>query len=364
MTLMMMHVNDPVPDLQDLNPQVPDDLVAVINKALAKDPADRYQSAAQMAAALRNVLGRLKTGVSSAAPVPPGETLVETGPGATMVEQPSERDTLRPKANIVEAAEEQLGGTYVEPVATPPGSPPKRFEGTREEPSLPSGSGGGRCRGSVCHRGPGHRTHAGRNPAEVPAGGRKYFGMSLPLFAGALIGVLCLLGLGLFGISRIFANPGPEPTEAPVVPVVANTESATETLAPEPTATMTLRAYPDPHRDANPGQPHAGYALRAHHRYQPGRRHLRRGLRGPQLPGIASTARSHVLQHGPAGASRLARVRPVEADLGPVRRPALHTIRRFQQARRRHPDVLAGGQRQPLGPPQHRQLCGFAGVDN
>ena len=62
MTLMMMHVNDPVPDPRKLNPEVPDDLVAVINKALAKDPNDRYQTAAQMASALRNIAARIKSG--------------------------------------------------------------------------------------------------------------------------------------------------------------------------------------------------------------------------------------------------------------------------------------------------------------
>ena len=68
MTLMMMHINDPIPDLKTLNPDVPDDLIAVINKALAKDPNARYQTAAQMAAALRNVLGRIKSGVPVEAP--------------------------------------------------------------------------------------------------------------------------------------------------------------------------------------------------------------------------------------------------------------------------------------------------------
>jgi serine/threonine protein kinase len=59
-----------------LNPEVPDDLVAVINKALAKDPNNRYQTAAEMASALRNVSGRIKSGA-------PAEVF---GPGATMLE--------------------------------------------------------------------------------------------------------------------------------------------------------------------------------------------------------------------------------------------------------------------------------------
>jgi hypothetical protein len=135
MTLMMMHVNDPVPDLRELNPEVPDDLIAVINKALAKHPDDRYHSAAQMAAALRNVLGRLKTGVSTEAPAPPGATMVETGPGATMIEPPSERETIPPGGTMVEAAEKQPGGTYVEPVSTPE-ERPAETEGTQVEPIL------------------------------------------------------------------------------------------------------------------------------------------------------------------------------------------------------------------------------------
>ncbi|MCI0394190.1 MAG: protein kinase, partial [Chloroflexi bacterium] len=53
MTLMMMHVNDPVPDLRQLRPDIPLDVVAVVNKALAKERSDRYQTAAEMAAALR-----------------------------------------------------------------------------------------------------------------------------------------------------------------------------------------------------------------------------------------------------------------------------------------------------------------------
>ena len=56
MTLMMMHVNDPVPDLRQLRPDLPMGLVQVIEKALAKDPNRRYQTAGEMAAALGNAL--------------------------------------------------------------------------------------------------------------------------------------------------------------------------------------------------------------------------------------------------------------------------------------------------------------------
>jgi serine/threonine-protein kinase len=62
MTLMMKHVNELPPDLRTLSPNTPPDVVAAIDKALAKDPALRYQSAAAMATALRAVADRLRTG--------------------------------------------------------------------------------------------------------------------------------------------------------------------------------------------------------------------------------------------------------------------------------------------------------------
>jgi hypothetical protein len=60
MTLMMMHLNDPVPDLRELRPDTPGDLVDIIRKALAKDRSERFQSAAEMAAALRQVEHRVE----------------------------------------------------------------------------------------------------------------------------------------------------------------------------------------------------------------------------------------------------------------------------------------------------------------
>ena len=54
-SLMMKHVTQPVPDIRQINQNVPDLLVAVAKKALAKDPADRYQTASDMALTLRAI---------------------------------------------------------------------------------------------------------------------------------------------------------------------------------------------------------------------------------------------------------------------------------------------------------------------
>ena len=53
--VVIRHVSDPVPDPRDVAPgrQIPAELAAVVAKAMAKDPADRYADAREMAAALR-----------------------------------------------------------------------------------------------------------------------------------------------------------------------------------------------------------------------------------------------------------------------------------------------------------------------
>ena len=52
---LMKHVTEPVPDIRQIQRDVPEELVAIIEKALAKEPADRYQTAAEMAVALKAI---------------------------------------------------------------------------------------------------------------------------------------------------------------------------------------------------------------------------------------------------------------------------------------------------------------------
>ncbi len=199
MTLMMMHINDPVPNPKKLNPDVPDSLVAIINKALAKDPADRYQTAAQMAAALRNALaGR------AAGPVPSARS--------TMVE---ETPTMMKSGKA----------TTVEPVGVPRGtvvesSPQPAYKGTMVE-STPASSA----------------------YATLPPPQPKSRSM-LPIIAGGIILLLCLLVGGGYLVSQFLGNgstatESASPTDSlaatqPLVvePSLAATEVPTETPIP------------------------------------------------------------------------------------------------------------------------------------
>ena len=69
-TLMMMVLNDPLPNLRTFRKDLSDELESVICIALAKDKKNRYQSMAEMASALQLVQGKLMT-------VPPEVTVVE-----------------------------------------------------------------------------------------------------------------------------------------------------------------------------------------------------------------------------------------------------------------------------------------------
>jgi tRNA A-37 threonylcarbamoyl transferase component Bud32 len=55
----MRHVNDPVPSVDDVRPEVPPRLDAAIRRAMAKDPADRFGSMAGFVAELEACLGGL-----------------------------------------------------------------------------------------------------------------------------------------------------------------------------------------------------------------------------------------------------------------------------------------------------------------
>ncbi|HUG34689.1 MAG TPA: serine/threonine-protein kinase [Anaerolineales bacterium] len=197
MTLMMMHMHDPVPNVKNLNPDVPDSLVAVINKSLAKDPNDRYQTAAQMAAALRNIHGRS-----------PSMTAVED---ATMNAARKSTTVEKPYVGtVVESAPRSSGvkGTVVESPAQ---------SSLYSTPAAP--------------------------PQTSSAPARKT-GLALPIIAVVVIGLICVVGGGALIANQLFGG-GSTPTEPPLA--ATDTLPATEiplVVATEATATLSVTDTP------------------------------------------------------------------------------------------------------------------------
>lgn len=221
MTIMMMHVNDPVPDLNEITPDVPAGLVEIVKNALAKNKEDRFQSAAEFARALRTV-------DLSASPPEEG-TMIEEAPVMPPLEQ-----------TIIE-----------EP------SPEVQFEGTVVEESLPP---------------VGRSADSGRIPpppsAAFPAGGGGGLKNRLPwLIGGGVIALVILIGAILFG-SGAFGRDSAETEVAAVVttippsPTIAvPTETEEPTFTPEPTLTPTATDPAGPYVRINSITIEGGYYI-------------------------------------------------------------------------------------------------------
>ncbi len=193
MTVMMMHINDPIPDVGALNPAVPAGLRSVIQKSLAKDPADRYQSAGEMAAGLRQVLSEGPAMVSDG-------TIVEepaAPAGATVVEQPVE-------GTVVDTAE---AAPEVEKPVVDRTPPP-----VRQQPPPP-------------------KTKSRLSPALIGGG-----------IIVVLVGLACLIGGGYL-ISRALGGgagaTGGEMTPTNTTAAILAATDTPETAPPSPTATAT-----------------------------------------------------------------------------------------------------------------------------
>jgi serine/threonine protein kinase len=217
MTLMMMHLNDPVPDVRDFRNDVRPELVEILEKCLAKDRNDRYLSAAEMAAELRRALAYIGGQPTSIG-------LKDTGksqPAATVVEsQPVSRPTSQPRSQPVVQ-------TVVEPapVTGRPSQPP---------PSPPNIS----------------TTY----PAvSKPAASRRYL-WAIGAGVAALVCVGTVFAIGNSILNNARSQPTSEPTqtlslasstslatqEQPVVALATETLAATETPTEAATPTETL----------------------------------------------------------------------------------------------------------------------------
>jgi serine/threonine protein kinase len=220
MSLMMMHLNDPVPDLGSIRPDVPAALENILHKSLEKDPARRYSSAAEMSADLKRVLAELERQKSASEPTVKDIPVPKAHQAETQV------DTLAPEGTVVEQIPQ--AETIAEPVQT--GFDSTQVEESPSEKRMETPAPAQPARAPVqesavqAHDGPPQKKS--RTP------------LALGLGAGGVI--LVLIIVGIFGLRSLF-SPGAAqlPTETPTEEPILATATDLPTQTPMPTNTPT-----------------------------------------------------------------------------------------------------------------------------
>lgn len=203
MTLMMMHLNDPVPNVRNFRQEIPAELADVLDRCLAKDRTQRYQSATELSADLRRALSP-----SSGKTFP---RMANVGQMQTIA------GTLDPMP-----APASTGGSHSVP-------PPTRVTGSQPLPTPVQTTG------SQQYPSPAHTSSSASYPAAKPTSTRPLW-----LAGGGFLVLACLViavVVGRFALNSLNGASNP-PTSTPAL--VTSTTAATEAVAPVDAATETV----------------------------------------------------------------------------------------------------------------------------
>ncbi len=242
MTLMMMHLNDPIPDLNELKPPTPPELVAITTKALAKNRDERYQTASDMANALRKLQDQ------------PQKTPL-------IVAQPSESLPQSPEVTFIEAAViKDTGETIIEaPGAITPAKEPSKpaAAAVKPAPAQPE------YQPTLVEQVIQPVQQAARPVAEAVPERKSVEGKKSKAWIAILLVLLLLIvgGGGYFAYTNLLGgglfSPGPSPTAEsgtllPLAGTSAATLEATPTLQPSATITVIPSSTPTEAPTATP----------------------------------------------------------------------------------------------------------------
>jgi hypothetical protein len=96
LAVLMKHVSDPLPLPREIDPSIPEPFERVILRALAKDPDDRYQCAAEMARALREAAQEAEVDLPERISLPLSFTTPEAPSDSVAVFSGAEREKITP----------------------------------------------------------------------------------------------------------------------------------------------------------------------------------------------------------------------------------------------------------------------------
>ena len=180
----MARLAGPPPDPSAIRAGIPSDLVAIVRKALASEPADRWSSASSMAAALEAFLaGSVVPGTGAAAGAAGSATLAGGAAAATMAGAGGTSATARPNPRAIPYAPD----AYVPDGPIRPNGPPVR--GQRQARRI-------------------------ERPIEDDPDDR---GTSPAVWAAGIIAFLILVAVG-FLVFRLLSAPGTTPAAQVTVP--------------------------------------------------------------------------------------------------------------------------------------------------
>lgn len=232
--LAYKHISEEARPLRDLNPNIPVRLENIVRKALAKDPNERFGSAAEMEKALRSMMAGGQQATMEVPVAYPAVTQAGT--------RPVTRAQNRPVRSAL------------------PGSPPPPVTGSLRTSRIPRGpvpaTG---TLGSFTGSGAGTAARQMTSPLGAPASvairpsavkvQAGSGGCSTAAIIFVLLGLLgAIVGGGLLfapQINNLFSDPVvPSPTPTPVTPTVTPTLTPTNTPTVTPTSTSTPTSTP------------------------------------------------------------------------------------------------------------------------
>lgn len=187
---MYAHLSAPVPSAREAEPEVPEELDALAQRAMAKDPDDRFTTATEMAEALMDTLparpGRGRTAAPPVAPVPGEAEEVEAAAS----------ETAPREAEEAEAAASETAPGEVETAAAPaPGAAPPAPEAATHAPASAAAA-------------------APPLPAPARSAPSRRRGLVLALGGAAVAAVVLVLVLALSGDDPQEGSPGSDGSPA------------------------------------------------------------------------------------------------------------------------------------------------------
>ncbi|MFP4394989.1 MAG: serine/threonine-protein kinase, partial [Anaerolineales bacterium] len=248
LALLFKVVNEPLPPIRQVKPELPEAVESVLQRALAKDPAARYSSVTAFYEALRAAFGELPEDVPSLVRnVRPEDVAVVATPPAGEQAARSEAE-MRQAPTRIEGATPAPERPVTPPPATPPPATPPPGEQELRSSETVVEDGASVVAASEAQPEPESESAAAVAPVESGHHPRRH----IPVWAWGVIGAIVLL---VVGVGSSMATRGIGTTSTPtatLTPTATNTPTATVTSTPthtpppSPTSTPTNTPTPSP----------------------------------------------------------------------------------------------------------------------